>query len=66
MRRQPERNRRAPTEREHEDQRLAALADGERPKRSLRILQADLGSASALPDLPARVARLVPRRYTAA
>lgn len=66
MRARRERHRRTPTERERSDQRLAALADGERPKRSLRVLQADLGSAEALPTLPARVARMVPRRYTAA
>ncbi len=66
MRRQPERARRAPSARERDDQRLQALADGERPKRSLRILRNDLGSAEALPTLPARVARIVPRRYTAA
>lgn len=66
MRRQRERDRRVPTERERGDQRLQARADGARPKRSLRILRADLGSADVLPTLPPRVARLVPRRYTAA
>lgn len=37
-----------------------------RPKRALRVLRHNLGSAEALPTLPARLARYVPRRYTAA
>lgn len=66
MRRPRQRNRRALSDRENTDQRLRAAGEGARPKRSLRILKTDLGSAEALPVLPARMARLVPRRYTAA
>lgn len=66
MRRPRQRNRRAPSSRENDDQRMVASGAGARPMRSLRILKTDLGRAEALPTLPARMARLVPRRYTAA